>query len=299
MRAAAQADEAARPSLTVLGVMSVEGDDHVANLLTSELRSAAVETQGWRVNEREITRTQIEFAHRCSFYARDCLQRIAVSVDTDQIIYGRMTRTLELDNYSYTLGLVLFDRSESRIVARYETEIREGSSAHIIGEVARDAIRNLAGAATPEPPMVVVVPEPELEPSIPVSAPTYDWLAYSFLGAAGLSLIGTIVAWVSLADLQDDGDFREFRNYVAGNACAEAAAGRTGAAPPTLVERANSVCGQADTLEVMQHVFLALTGVFSLASLFALWIADAAGTQVELRPSVNPDRAHLSLIYHF
>lgn len=287
-----------RPRITVLGVTSLEGDMSLERLLSSELRLAAQEIMTWRLNEREITLDQMTLANGCSLNSLSCLQQIAESVGTDQIIFGRVRRTLGLDDYSYILELVLFDQAESRITAEYEARIEEGSTAAVIAEIAHQAISELA--ATPDSEL-----QPEPVASIVPAGPTsgrysLEWLGYTLSGVAALAFGSTVGIWVRLNDLQNDPGFGEFRRYVSGDACTVARDGGYVATPIGLTEHTIRVCNEANQLEILQYGVLGLSlGLAAAGIALLVFEAEAGETRITFVPSVGPERAYLAARINF
>ncbi len=90
--------------------------------------------------------------------------------------------------------------------------------------------------------------------------PALPWPAIGTLSGAGLFAILTIWSMAKISSLGNDSRYNDFRDNVpmSLNACTEARNGNAYGDDLNLA-RAASVCNQADTLEILQYVFLGLT----------------------------------------
>ncbi len=140
-----------------------------------------------------------------------------------------------------------------------------------------------------------------------------EWLGWTLVGVAGAALTGTLVSWLWINSIEDDEDFKDYREDVgesnagAGDICAEAEAGRPygPSSSDEVQDRLSNVqdmCGRSDVLEVLQWVFLGTAVVAGGAGAYILLTAEdedqapdgAQAGAVMLRPSFGQRSAGLS-----
>jgi hypothetical protein len=120
-------------------------------------------------------------------------------------------------------------------------------------------------------------------------------LALGFTGA-------TIYSWVRIGKINDDQDLKDYRNLFASNVpdvCAEAKAGSKALTAGALENSARSLCDEADTLEVLQYVFLGSAIAFGGLGTYLLITDPKRHHNVSLRPSFRHGQAMLRASVQF
>ncbi|MFT3926218.1 MAG: hypothetical protein QM778_26975 [Myxococcales bacterium] len=131
-------------------------------------------------------------------------------------------------------------------------------------------------------------------------------LGWTSIGLA-LGLTGaTIYSWVRIGNINDDPYLKEYRAAFPPNVqdvCVAAEAGTLAHKHPSqagLESKANSLCNEADTLEVLQYVFLGSAIVFGGVGTYLL-VTDPLRKQqrVSFRPSYRHGQAMLNATVQF
>ena len=123
------------------------------------------------------------------------------------------------------------------------------------------------------------------------------WAGLATLGGSAVFAILTIWTWAKINGLSDDADYDTYRRLVpvGNNVCSDISAGTTYGAPDDVFRGAGNVCDQADTLEILQYVFL---GAAVAAGAVGTWLvlshdggddseATASGTRLRLGSRVD------------
>jgi len=121
------------PSVIVLGLRSVEGDDDFANAMTDALRTAARKVTGWKVLDRSVSMTQMSLAHGCDDVDVTCLTDIAKGLQADRMLFGTVRRTAGRNNkYDFELTISIFNAglrtigvTETSVVPRAEGKVKK------------------------------------------------------------------------------------------------------------------------------------------------------------------------------
>lgn len=148
------------------------------------------------------------------------------------------------------------------------------------------------------------------------------WVGYTLVGVAGASLIGLVVSWVMINQIEKDELYNDYRSVVdEGNqglpsdqqvtdVCEQATTGFTyGVFSSSEVGEVDDMCHRADRLEVLQWVFLGtglVSGGFGLYFLLTHKEPKAAqattsigGHPLTLKPSVGTQAARLTATLSF
>lgn len=269
----ATAAPAAAQKLAILGVSSKDGDDEPAAKLTDALRTEAAADSALQLSDTTALLSQLVVLHDCEITDAACRDTIARQLEAGELIYGAIRRTesghkVELHYYSTADGSLTHASRELTI---------EGASDTDLASEARGLLRELRGLDAPEPEAVQPEPAPEvtrvrrpvpppdpLEPEPQDEASSNDWLGYSLLGVAAVSVGLMVYSWSEIDAARNDSDFRAYREAVgrvqagAGvdDVCDEADAGRPYFLEVERFKRARSACGRGATFEILQWVFV-------------------------------------------
>jgi hypothetical protein len=147
------------------------------------------------------------------------------------------------------------------------------------------------------------------------------WVAYTLFGVAGASLVGMVVSWVMINQVEKDELYEDYRIMVdEGNemvmnssdkvddVCQAAEDGLPYALSPSELDEVAGMCQRADTMEVLQWVFLGtglVSGGLGLYFLLSHEEPKAAATTsiggmpLTLKPTVSSQSAHLTATLRF
>jgi hypothetical protein len=153
--------------------------------------------------------------------------------------------------------------------------------------------------------------EPESE-----AGPAKPWrriFGWTSVGLAGGLVAATVVTWVRIDAINKEPELKTYRNQFpppdekggVSDVCREArdhklANDNPGDAEKAALEAsARDLCGKADTLEVLQYVFLGGAVVAGGVGAYLLLTAPDDPGPVSLRPRFGPGRASLTATYRF
>jgi hypothetical protein len=136
-------------TIAVLGILSMEGDDEVAQSLTGAIRHAASRVDGWQLSRQEVTLTQMALAHGCSDEPdTGCLTQIAATLGVQAVIYGILRRTTADGRQAFQVSLAFFDAATQHIERSVaETIYANRTDIDDLREPARRMIARLSGPA--------------------------------------------------------------------------------------------------------------------------------------------------------
>lgn len=160
----------------------------------------------------------------------------------------------------------------------YRRSVKLTPGQHLTDDVLLDEDRT-------RPLTVVAPPKPEPEPEESAGRPL-AWLGWTAVGVSAVMVGATAYSWLRISAIQDDPTYTEYRAAApqgTNDVCAAASRGDTFGNPQISssdVLRVQSLCSEADTLEVLQWVFLG-TAV----------AAGGLGAYLLLRPIDAPDHA--------
>ena len=126
----------AAESVAVLGVQSLEGDDHFAAELTVALRYEAGRLSDWTVAEDDVSLAQMLLLHGCTSPTATCLRQVAESLDVEQLLFGTTRRSEGGHDFRFQVALSLFDASSSEVSANVRDDL---ASADAEGQELRSA----------------------------------------------------------------------------------------------------------------------------------------------------------------
>lgn len=290
-------------SVYVLGINSIEGDDSVADRLSSAMRSALAE-QGCSVAEGTTTLANMQLVVNDPVCANTveigCLNLISTRLETGSLVFGTLHRVYNDTGEELEAELHYYDRLERRIIGHFTERMSLAASDEELANVASRAAIMLAHCThhetEPAPVDEPVVASAVEEPSTPTPAPqahdSLDWLGVTLGGLALAAFAGDIGVWVRLNDLNHDADFMAYRAsgmFMGGNVCT----GATG--------HAADVCNEGGTLEVLEYVLLgtSLAALGGSIAVFVLGHTSESAPHVSLLPSISPSRASLTLAVDF
>lgn len=269
----------AQKSVSVLGLMSEDGDDELAAQLTDALRAEASHEESWRVAPSGASLSQLSMAFDCEVRTPRCLHDMTANLGMDLIVYG----TLRREGTAVVAEVGLFDVYGSRIVATANVTVEAEAKS---GELQQPAAVLVAGLFGREPPAAgaalapaaqsaaEVEPEPKItaadaaataEPEAAASANdsgSLRWLGWSLVGLSGAAAVMTVVSWAIVGSAAGDETFEQYRIAVgesgstASDSCAEADAGRAYGLNADDFAAVKDVCAKGSTWQVLQYVFL-------------------------------------------
>jgi hypothetical protein len=293
----AAAAEAQTTSVAILGLATKDGDDEPAAKLTDALRVEAAKDSALTLNDSTALLSQLVALHDCEIADAACRDGMGRQLQVDALIYGDIRRTesghkVELHHYSM---------ADSRLSHASRELTIEGAIEDELASEARALLRELRPSDTVEQPEPAAAaartrvrrpvplresrdPEPQDEPS------SNDWLGYSLLGVAAVSVGLMVFSWNEIDAARNDADFRAYRELVgrAGNGeiddvCAEADSGEAYGLGERL-ENVRDACGRGVTFEILQWVFVG-----------SALVSAGLGSYVLLDDDGEPDAARASL----
>lgn len=138
----------AQPTLVVLGIRSIEGDDEVANELTVQLRAAAGAMEDWNVSEQAVSMAQMSLAHGCDEIDAACLKEIALGLSADSIIFGTIRRNSTREDYDFSVSLSLFDAGTGGIERNVDDTLPQSETdPESLAERAQRLVKRLTSGA--------------------------------------------------------------------------------------------------------------------------------------------------------
>ena len=293
-------------NVSVLGIITQDGDDNLADDLSVALRNAVRETPGWVLIGGDVTAAQMMLAANCDpgLTVPDalCFHQIATMRDLPThpilLVYGTLSRRGEGESMRMVLDLQLFDLRPDRITSELSVEmtVLQIMTLSERNRLAREWIGQLVMNQS------VYEGEPSVATPHPAASFDLEYVAWPLIGLAVVSLGVEIGAWAGLNDLNNNPDFTAYRSGFGtgtGNVCAQPSSGSP------IDERGHSLCSQGDTLEVLEWVFLAV-GLGSAAGGITLLLLDltgghpsAAEHSLLIRPSVSSTHASLDIGWRF
>jgi hypothetical protein len=192
---------------------------------------------------------------------------------------------------------------------------------------ARALLHALAGEADADAPVAEPTPAPTVTPDVkPLvqrdeeAAPAYkdqaprasrgsnDWLGYTLLAVAGVSLGLTIFSWAQISSASNDKEYTAYRAAVYAekpsvkDVCSEADAGHEYGVDPNSLAHARNACSNGKTFESLQYVFLGAALVSAGVGTYFLLDNDGgsehaknSGPRLAFNPSVGRDGAAVQL----
>jgi hypothetical protein len=308
-------------SLAVLGLSS-DDDEALAAELTDALRAEARSDPDYRVSSSHVSLSQMTMANDCDITEAPCRSRIARALDVKQVIYGELHRA---SSVSYEVELHMFASSGTASSARRSIPKGETNRTDL-GRHARALLLALEGRSDAEmsadeaPPANTVsadvkplgAEDHETAPSHSEEAPqasrgSNDWLGYTLLGVAGVSLALTVFSWTQISAASDDKDFTTYRAAVFAqkptvpDVCDEASAKRSYGVDANTLANTRNACSTGKTFERLQYVFIGATLVAAGVGTYFLLDDDGPehakkdGPRLAVRPNFQRYGAGLNL----
>lgn len=175
----------------------------------------------------------------------------------------------------------------------------------VVGE---NATATLRVVLTPPPPVELEPASAEPEPVLEAPPPSNKLrriVGFTSVGIAAGLAAATIYSWVRINNINDDSALREYRsnfNSQVSDVCVEAEAGTLARAMPGkagLERSARDLCGEADTLEVLQYVFLGSALAVGGVGAYLLLKNPAHTPKVSVRPSYRHGQAMVRAAIQF
>jgi hypothetical protein len=132
------------PSLVVLGLRSLEGDDEFANSATDALRVAVKATHGWDSRDRAVSMSQMVLSYNCDDIDVACLAQISHGLDVDRVIYGTIRRTAAPVKYNYEITVSLFNGVTRTVVGTEIQTIDRSEGKKAVTRAAQSVVARLA-----------------------------------------------------------------------------------------------------------------------------------------------------------
>lgn len=179
------------------------------------------------------------------------------------------------------------------------TNVTAGSHEVVVGSSAPQTVSVSDGAEA-----LVAVDETHHDDG----GPGVNWAAVALLSGAGLAVVGMIVSWAELLSLSNDDAYTRHREMLGAMgmsgdiACQESSLAYLGSGPMSAHIR--DVCGQGNTFEILQYVFLGVA-VAAGATGIVLLVLDSSGgshedaSTVSLLPSFGPTHGSMDLRVRF
>jgi hypothetical protein len=308
-------------SLAVLGLSS-DDDEALAAELTDALRAEARSDPDYRVSSSHVSLSQMTMANDCDITEAPCRAKIARSLDVKQVIYGEVRRS---SSVAYEVELHMFASAGSASTARRSIPKGETNRTDL-GRHARALLHDLEGRPDAEPtadeppPAATVSPDVkplgaedhEAAPRHSEDAPqasrgSNDWIGYTLLAVAGVSLGLTVFSWTQISAASDDKDFTAYRAAVwaqkpsVGDVCDEASAKRSYGVDANTLANTRNACSTGKTFERLQYVFIgaalvsAGVGTYFLLDNEGPEHAKKDGPRLAVRPNVQRYGAGVNL----
>lgn len=156
---------ASADTLVVLGFSSLDGDVEFAQALSSALREAADEIDGWEVVPGQVTLSQMMLVHDCQSGANaECLGRIAAALNAQNLIFGELHNEATEATPRSSVSLSLFSVASGSIAATESGVVgipdsSEWTAGSLPPSLMRDARLLMSRLIGPEPGSLVVVSE--------------------------------------------------------------------------------------------------------------------------------------------
>lgn len=299
--ALATTSPAAAQKLAILGLSSKDGDDESAAALTHALRTEAAADADVQLSDSTALLSQLVVLHDCEIADPACRDGIARQLEVDALIYGAIRRT----DSGHKVELHLYSTADPTLSHASRELTIEGAGEVELASEARGLLRELRPSDTPEEPAPEPVPAPvqkperrptrlaPLEPEPQDEASSNDWLGYSLLGVAAVSVGLMVYSWNEIDAARNDDDFRAYREAVgrtqtgAGvdDVCEEADAGKHYLLGAERLKDVRSACARGATFEILQWVFVG-----------SALVSAGLGTYFLLDDEGEPDGARASLV---
>lgn len=304
----------AQPTIAVLGLKSDVDDEELARALTDKLRAKTAGSPQWTMSSTGASLDQMMMVHDCASADQECLAKVAVGLDVEYLIYGKLVRSSSPPTLRADVGL--YAAGTGAITRHADADIGNPDA---LDPVAVDLVRQLSPEPAPAPTAAVVAPEQaapvaveETAGETPDESPaSLDWLGYTLLGVSAASLGVTILSWVQIDAATKDTSYDLYRRRVgeidptASDVCARADAGVRYGVDEATFAGARDACASGKTFEVLQYVFLAATVVSGGAGAFILLTGDSgehaatSAPRLALRPGVGPEGMSVSASVRF
>ena len=313
----------AQPSLAVLGFVSEEGDDDLADAFSRVLRAEAAASGSYSVGTSTASLAQMTMAQDCEVSESACRQAIGGALSVDHVIYGAVRRA---GSRGHTVEAHLFDSSAGHETVATRSIAAGSTDESALAQTARELLRALTSPEE-ESPAAAPVAE-DAPPAVPTVAPdvtpladaeggeqeeprapssdsgSNDWLGYTLIGVGVASLGATVFSWMQIDQANEDTDLRAYRMAVSpdvDDACAELDDGNAYGLNAGMIDNAKSACSKGETFDVLQYVFLATAVVSGGVGVYFL-LDDESGPsraanrprRFALSPQVSPNGARLT-----
>jgi hypothetical protein len=313
---APQVASARAPSLAILGLAS-DDDETLAASLTDALRSEAAEDVELRLSDSHASLSQMTMAQDCDIADAACRTRVGTALHVDRVIYGSVRRAHQ---HGFEAELFMFTTSTGAQSSASRALPSGENGPTDLGRHARALLRALRGDSAreegvDEAPAVAAVSAADVQPLAPTAADegepperahraSDDWLGYTLVAVAGVSLGVTVVSWTQINSADNNSSLYAYRKAVGAvspnvaDVCDEADKGIAYGARPDVVAGARSACSRGKTFQTLQYVFLGAALVSAGAGAYFLLNdeSDRASPQrVALEPSVGRHGASISL----
>lgn len=285
-------------SVAVLNLRAQDGDDELANVMSSLLRRSATQVPDWALIAGDRGLDQLMLVHDCESANDECIARIGAALGVGRVLYGTLSRSegsFEVVIHSFNVATGTVDGVASERFSDRQTDVDD------LRVPARRMMISLSeqhAAAAPAPVVAAPPPDPNaLDPRL-----VERWVGIGALSVGAVFLAATIYSWVRIPQIPDDPAFDAYRMRFppsVSDVCESAATGAPGdgegsrATGIALANRVDSLCRESDRLDVLQFVFLGLSaaglgaGSYFLVRSFRDDPAAAPEQALSFRPSLS------------
>lgn len=316
----------AQQSVVLLSLVSEDGDDGLAVDLSDAVYVEAGEVQEWDLSSNRPSLMQMTMANDCEISDHSCRAAIGKGLGAQQVIYGTLRRT---DGDAVAVELLMFDSSGGDVVASANAKM-SATDRRALPSVAAGLLRELRGLASGEQgaapamaqsgdntvmpdvsPLAAKTIDDELPRDDGYSSGSNDWIGYTLLGVAAVSLGGTVFSWVQIDAASSDSTFADYRREVgvnmpgASDVCAVAKDGEHFDFTPAELADVVDSCDRGSTFETLQYVFLGAFAVSGGLGIYFLLdgddegVAAASGPQLAIEPRFGPNAGGVSASLRF
>lgn len=299
-------------SVAVLNLRALDGDDEVANVLSSLIHRSAEQVPGWTILAGDRGLDQLMLAHECESANDECVARIAAHLRVERVLYGTLARqegAFEVVLHSFYAARGEVDHVATQRFSSRQTDVDD------LREPMRRMIVDLAArtSATRAEDIPQAAPEPP-PPAAPATDPRVieRWAGVASLSVGTVFLAAALYAWIRLPQIDNDLAFDQYRMRFppsVTNVCLEAAAGAPGMGPSettamgfALASRVDGLCRESDRLNILQYVFVGLAVAGLGVGTFLLVRStrdDPTAPLLSIVPSASPTGASLSAELRF
>ncbi len=251
-------------SVAILNLRAQDGDDELANVMSSLLRRSATQVPDWTIIAGDRGLDQLMLVNACESANDECIARIGTALRVGRLLYGTLSRSegmFEVVIHSFNVAAGTVDGVASERFTERQTDVDDlrGPARRMMISLSEQHV-----VVTPAPAPVAPPPDPNaLDPRL-----VERWVGIGALSVGAVFLAATVYSWVRIPQIPDDPAFDAYRSRFppsVSDVCESAATGAPGdgdgsrATGIALANRVDGLCREADRLDVLQFVFLGLS----------------------------------------